>query len=239
VKWIANLLIGTSLLGLVILALMAGEVQPPWVSQAKPAAAAASQPGAVVAVSPLLSGGARVESEGFTSRAAPILSATTGYIRSDAPGIVELLDDVRQPIDHITIPAIGLDAEVVAAALVQKDGALSWEIPAHRAGHADGTAGAGALGNAVLLGHVSSLRSGDVFKELESVAVGERITVRSGREAFTYRVVEAKTVDRADTSMVQTTTTASLTLFTCTGVWLPTIWDYTHRFVLRAELLGG
>ena len=31
--------------------------------------------------------------------------------------------------------------------------------------------------------------------------------------------------------------TASLTLITCTGLWLPTIWDYTERLVVRADLL--
>jgi len=27
-----------------------------------------------------------------------------------------------------------------------------------------------------------------------------------------------------------------VSLITCTGVWLPTIWDYTERLVVRAEL---
>src|SRR5918994_1927149 len=143
-RWAGNLLIATSLIGFVLLGLLAAEVQPPWVSPGRPAAVVASKP---IVVGPI--------------------------------------------------------------------GAPPWEIPKHKAGHADGTAGAGALGNAVLLGHVDSLRSGDVFRQLESVSVGDRVTVRSGEGLYTYEAVEARAVERANTSRVQTPRAASLTLFTC------------------------
>jgi len=131
---------------------------------------------------------------------------------------------------------IGLDAEVVPAHLVKRAGVLTWTIPAFRAGHADGTAGAGAPGNAVLLGHVDSLRSGDVFRNLEKVALGDPITVWSGQRAYVYRIVEARAVGRTDTALIGTTEAAALTLVTCTGVWSPVLWDYTERFVVRADL---
>jgi LPXTG-site transpeptidase (sortase) family protein len=229
-RWAGNLLIATSLAGFVLLGLVAAEVQPSWVSPGRPAAVVASKPIAVGAVAPAPPAPPSPTVAAASATAFPAQPTLT------TPKAVELPVEPRLPIERIAIPTIGLDAEVVPAGLIQQNGALTWEIPKHKAGHAEGTAGAGALGNAVLLGHVDSLRSGDVFRQLENVSVGDRVTVRSGGGLYTYEVVEARAVERADTSMVQTTQRASLTLFTCHGQWLPTIWDYTHRFVVRAEL---
>jgi sortase A len=141
------------------------------------------------------------------------------------------------PITRIAIPSIALDSEVVTAALVQRDGGLSWDVPAFRVGHAQGSAGAGEAGNAVLFGHVTSMRSGDVFKDLARVRVDDAIEVISDEQLMTYRVTEVASVERTDVSVIAATETPSITLITCTGVWLPTIWDYTERLVVRAELV--
>src|SRR5262245_5305144 len=87
---------------------------------------------------------------------------------------------VATPITRVKIPSIGLDSEVVEAAFVEHGGAPTWDIPKFKAGHAQGTAGAGDDGNAVLLGHVSSIRSGDVFKDLEKVGVGDEVVLFDG-----------------------------------------------------------
>jgi sortase (surface protein transpeptidase) len=42
--------------------------------------------------------------------------------------------------------------------------------------------------------------------------------------------------ERVHSSVLEPGETPALTLITCTGVWLPTIWDYTERLVVRAEL---
>lgn len=144
----------------------------------------------------------------------------------------------RLPITRVVATSIDLDAEVVPSQLIQKDGGTTWEVPAFKAGHADYTAGAGQLGNAVLLGHVSSVRSGNVFEELNRVAVGDEVSVWSGERKFVYRVVDAKAVPRTDTSVMETTSTPSITLITCIGTWSPVLWDYTERFVVRAELVS-
>jgi sortase (surface protein transpeptidase) len=64
-----------------------------------------------------------------------------------------------------------------------------------------------------------------------------RVSVFSLDRRFEYRVVEARQVDRADVSVLESNATASLTLITCSGIWLPTLWDYTDRFVVRADLV--
>jgi sortase (surface protein transpeptidase) len=43
-------------------------------------------------------------------------------------------------------------------------------------------------------------------------------------------------VARTDTSVVQPQPAPTLTLMTCTGLWLPGIADYAERIVVRAEL---
>ncbi len=145
-------------------------------------------------------------------------------------------DGSPRPITAVAAPSIGLEAEVAPSALVERDGGLTWEVPPFRAGHAQHTAGAGQVGNAVLFGHVSSRRDGDVFRHLDRVRVGDLVHVHSGPVRFDYRVVEVRSVERSDASVLEPGRTATLSLITCSGLWLPTIWDYTHRLVVRAEL---
>jgi LPXTG-site transpeptidase (sortase) family protein len=140
------------------------------------------------------------------------------------------------PITHVEIPAISLSADVVPAGLVERDGGVTWDVPAFKIGHAETTAGAGQPGNAVLLGHVTSVRSGDVFANLDQVTVGQAINVFADTTAFAYTVVSTTHVPRTDTTSIEPGEAAAVSLITCTGVWLPTIWDYTERLVVRAEL---
>jgi LPXTG-site transpeptidase (sortase) family protein len=140
-------------------------------------------------------------------------------------------------ITRLVISSIALDADVVPATLLERDGALTWDIPSFRVGHAQQTAGAGEVGNAVLLGHVTSIRSGNVFKDLALVRVDDEIEIFSDEQAMTYRVTNVGSVPRSDVSVVEATPTRSVTLITCTGVWSPRIWDYTERLVVRAELV--
>ena len=141
-------------------------------------------------------------------------------------------------ITAAAVPSISLQADVVVAKLIERDGVITWEVPGFKAGHAEYTGGAGEVGNAVLLGHVSSRSLGNVFKDLERVQVGDVVNLFSGPRQFHYRVVDIRSVPRTDVSVLQPTETASLSLITCTGVWLPFIWDYSDRLVVRAELLA-
>ncbi len=66
--------------------------------------------------------------------------------------------------------------------------------------------------------------------------MGDTIQIMSGTTRFEYRVVDVRSVERTDVSVLQPTQTATVSLITCTGRWLPTIWDYTERLVVRADL---
>jgi LPXTG-site transpeptidase (sortase) family protein len=80
------------------------------------------------------------------------------------------------------------------------------------------------------------LRSGNVFANLDQVEVGQTVQVFADTEEFAYTVVSTIHVPRADTSTIVQGDTPVVSLITCTGTWLPTIWDYSERLVVRAEL---
>lgn len=63
-----------------------------------------------------------------------------------------------------------------------------------------------------------------------------QLSVFSDDLEFDYRVVSVTAVPRSDSSVLQPTQMPSVSLITCSGIWLPTIWDYTERLVVHAEL---
>jgi LPXTG-site transpeptidase (sortase) family protein len=211
-RWTGNLCIVASVLGLAGLAyvVLGPETSPPWIAETP---FEVPRPGASQAESPLPRG-----------EAAP-------------PGALAALPMAGyRAITHLEVERIGLSADVVPAQLVERNGATTWEVPAFKVGHAEATAGAGAPGNAVLLGHVTSVRSGNVFRDLEQMQVGDAVQIYSESDHFDYRVVDVERVQRTDAQVLEQGLTPTVSLITCTGIWLPTIWDYTERLVVRAEL---
>jgi sortase A len=170
-----------------------------------------------------------------------------------APGELELdaapLEDVSASpaetspafrfISHLVIPRIGIETQVVPAPFVIQGEEGTWNVPPFVAGHAEYTAGPGQPGNAVLLGHVTSLTLGNVFETLDRARVGDVIHVASGDDDFPYQVTEIRRVSRTDVSVLDPTDTPTVSLITCTGLWLPHLRDYAERLVVRAELLSS
>ena len=161
-----------------------------------------------------------------TPHAAPLITEEPRSMSQPAP----------EPITHVDIPAIGLSADVVPANLVARGGGMTWDVPGFKIGHAESTAGAGQVGNAVLFGHISSLHAGNVFAHLDRIRIGQAVQVFTDTREFDYTVVTTTHVPRTDTSVMAQDSTRAVSLITCTGMWLPTIWDYTERLVVRAEL---
>jgi LPXTG-site transpeptidase (sortase) family protein len=139
----------------------------------------------------------------------------------------------------VRFPRLGINVEVVPSKFVYVGQGGNWQVPAFKVGHAEYTGGAGQVGNAVLLGHVSSRGLGNVFQNLERARVGDilEITGRSG--AFSYQVVDVLRVPRTEVSVVQPTAVPAVSLITCTGAWLATLQDYAERVVVRGELVQG
>lgn len=145
----------------------------------------------------------------------------------------------RAPITRLLVPRIRLDAGVVPSQLISENGALTWEVPAFRVGHGVYTAGAGEPGNGVLIGHVSSLNLGNVFRDLNRVRMGDVLQVFSEDRGFDYVVTEVREVPRTDLSLLASREGAAVTLVTCVGQWLPDIRDYAERLIVRATLVAA
>jgi len=146
-------------------------------------------------------------------------------------------DPGPHPITGLRIASINLKTEVVVAEYSEQDGG-TWLVPKFKAGHAELTAGAGEVGNAVLFGHVTSLTLGNVFERLHRVHVGDTIEVYSNDRLYDYQVTELRTVSRTDVSVLDPQDTPSISLITCTGAWLPLLNDYAQRLVVRGELVN-
>ncbi len=143
----------------------------------------------------------------------------------------------RLAITHLVLPRIGLDTDVVPAPFVEQGGLGNWVVPAFYAGHAESTAGAGQAGTAVLFGHITTLRAGNVFERLDRARVGDDVVISSEEREFLYRVDDVRAVARDDVSVLAPTSSPTLELITCTGAWDPSIWDYTERLVVHAALV--
>ena len=167
----------------------------------------------------------------------PVLTLAEGNVSTTTRPSANVLPAPRDnAITRLVIPSIGLDTDVAPAGLVEHDGASSWDVPKFVAGHAEGSAGAGEPGNAVLIGHVTSLTLGNVFEHLNEVSVGDLVYVYSVADHFTYRVTDARDVARTDVGVLDRTEEPSVTLITCSGLWLPSVRDYTERRVVRGQL---
>ncbi len=149
----------------------------------------------------------------------------------------EISSQAASAAERIQIPRIRLEAEVVTAPLVRAGSGITWEVPAHRVGHAQTTAGAGGRGNTMLLGHVSSLNAGNVFKDLEGIRAGDDVVVHGGGSSYRYLVTDVRRVTRDDLSVMAQGEGSVVTLLTCIGTWLPDVHDYSHRLAVRAELV--
>jgi sortase A len=122
---------------------------------------------------------------------------------------------------QLQIPAIGVDAPVV-----QGDG---WEQLKKGVGQHIGTANPGQPGNVVLSAHNDIY--GQIFRRLDDLSPGDEVILRSQTQSFTYRVVDWRTVDPTDVSIMDQTQESIVTLISC----YPYLVN-TQRIVVIAEL---
>jgi LPXTG-site transpeptidase (sortase) family protein len=161
--------------------------------------------------------------------------------RTPSPAVVPVTlraGQTRAPITRLHVPSIRLDTEVVPARLVAAAGVTTWEVPAFHAGHGVLTAGAGEPGNAIVVGHVSSISQGNVFRSLDRVRVGDAVQVFSNDLGYDYLATEVKRVPRTDLAILAPTDGATVTLLTCIGQWLADVNDYAERLIVRAVLVA-
>lgn len=151
---------------------------------------------------------------------------TEGFL---APrSVVEVKGDGQSSsLPHrLIIPDIGLDTPVVEVFVV--DGV--WQVADYAAGYLHGTGLPGDPGNVALAGH-AGLR-GAVFRDLGSLSAGADVFVDAGMWRYHYRVREMRNVWPTEVSVLDPTTTPTITLITCTN------WD-TQRLIVIGDLVGA
>jgi len=95
-----------------------------------------------------------------------------------------------------------------------------------------GSAAPGQAGNMVLAGHNDVY--GEVFRDLDKLAPGDKIVVSSDRQAYFYVVRETVIVDPTDVSVMAFTEYPSLTLISCYPYRIN-----TKRIVIFADLAAA
>jgi LPXTG-site transpeptidase (sortase) family protein len=134
--------------------------------------------------------------------------------------------------ERIVIPRIRVDAPVEDVALSGKE----WPVPRFAVGHLAETPRAGAAGNAVFAGHLTSIASGNVFSRLSELEAGDEVAFISAGAEHTFHVVEKRLVGNRDVSVLGGGADRKVaTLITCAGRWVPAENDYDQRLVVVAE----
>ncbi len=159
-----------------------------------------------------------------------------------APDQADRREEAALPVPgyavRLAIPAIKLDTPVEQAGIVRDDqGAPLWETRPFVAVHyGDLTALVGAHGNAVIAGHVVTRSEGNVFRNLYQVDLGGDVQVWDERDHLhQFEVVDVRLVPPTDTSVMEPTTTRTLTLLTCGGTFDPIKREFSDRLVVVAK----
>jgi LPXTG-site transpeptidase (sortase) family protein len=139
---------------------------------------------------------------------------------------------------RLTIPSIQLDAQVEQAGIVlnvQRE--PEWQtLPFVGAHYGDLTALVGAVGNAVIAGHVVTLNEGNVFRNLYQVDLGDEIHVWTTEDVeHVFSVVQIKLVKPDDVSVFDETPDRTLTLITCGGEFDPVRREFSDRLIVVAK----
>jgi sortase (surface protein transpeptidase) len=165
--------------------------------------------------------------------AAPVLPAPTGPIAA-APQ--SRSGQVSLPV-ALTIPSIGVQTSLIRLGLTSS-GALQVPPSTAVAGWYTGSPRPGAVGSAVIAGHVDSRVGPGVFFRLSSLRPGDRVYVRRADgtlAVFLVTDVRQFPKDVFPTSAVYgPTPDAELRLITCGGTFDPKLRSYLSNIVVDA-----
>lgn len=140
----------------------------------------------------------------------------------------------------LAIPSIGINARVQHVG-ISKRGTIAVPTNYTDVGWFKASVMPGRKGTAIIDGHVDNgFGLPAVFRDLESVALGDEIIVTdTAGNRIRFKVTEKKVLeyDTASTDFLfQDTDAARLALVTCAGKWLPELEMYDRRLIVVAEL---
>jgi LPXTG-site transpeptidase (sortase) family protein len=147
------------------------------------------------------------------------------------------------PGSRLVIPSIDVDASIIAVG-VDGSGAMGMPSNGWDVGWYDFSALPGQPGNSVMTGHVDYYDVGAaVFWRLRDLGSGDEVEVYlpEGGGVAIYQVTEVESYDAGTApldAIIGPTTDDVLTLITCDGSFNPSMREYDHRLVVRAELVS-
>jgi sortase (surface protein transpeptidase) len=171
----------------------------------------------------------------------PSAAGTTKAPVTPAPAVAPL--PAADPV-HLEIPALKVSSDLLTLGL-NPDGTL--EVPPlakdSRAGWYRGSPAPGALGPAVLLGHVDSAEYGPgIFFRLGALRPGDTVTVtRADSMAATFRVDRVASYPKARFPTLEVygnTDDSQLRLITCGGDFDAAARSYLNNIVVYASLVS-
>jgi LPXTG-site transpeptidase (sortase) family protein len=127
---------------------------------------------------------------------------------------------------RITIPKLGLNWPVVLSTNEQlpRFKAVGWLL---------GSAYPGRAGNLVLFGHLDGPYS--TFGRLKELQAGDLFHIVTAAGSQDYRVRRTFLTTPADVGVLAATRTATATLITCAGQWIPRLRTYDQRLIVVAD----
>ena len=133
-----------------------------------------------------------------------------------------ILQDENGTIGIMVIPKINIKVPI-------NEGA-DLDILKYAVGHFKGTALPGSKGNFCVAGHRNSAYN-KYFEDLDKLSKGDEIIVRTTKGEFTYIVSGSTIVEPDDTSVLNSTDYASITLVTCTPKGV-----FNKRLIVKGKL---
>ena len=205
--------------------------------------------GATVAAVAAQPGGSGADAQGPAPTTAPASSASPGA--DPASGAAGSFQDPAAPSytpppagatpERVQIPSIGVDSgleDLGLGAAGELDPPQAWESAGW---YRDGTV-PGAVGPAVIAGHVDSGSGPAVFVDLAKLAVGDEVQVTlSTGTVETFRVTGSERTPKATfptSDVYGSTPTPSLRLITCDGTFDRSTGHYVDNLIVFADLVS-
>jgi LPXTG-site transpeptidase (sortase) family protein len=148
----------------------------------------------------------------------------------------EAPDPVARPVS-LTIPIIGVQTQLITLGLTT-GGALQVPSTTSVAGWYTGGPRPGAIGSAVIVGHVDSVHGPGVFYRLSELTAGDKVYVkRADKTMAEFRVTSVHTYLKDDfptESVYGPVPDAELRLISCSGAFDPATGHYLSNVVAYA-----
>jgi LPXTG-site transpeptidase (sortase) family protein len=162
------------------------------------------------------------------------LPAPTGPIVAPPQSAAQV--PVASPVS-LTIPVIGVKTSLIRLGL-QSNGALQVPSTVSVAGWYTGSPRPGAIGSAIIVGHIDSIREPGVFYRLSELSRGDRVYVRRADGTMVlFRVTTVQTYLKNQfptLTVYGPTPDAELRLITCGGTFDSTTGHYLSNIVVYA-----